>query len=534
MMHKPLRELLEMAGVVDIPPLADKVLINSDPASDNCKWPPFPHQVSSIHGALKHVRYGMFDEPGCGKTLPAQAVALYYVGFGNKVAVVMPPILITQFVQSLTTSFIGVKENVNVRILRDGPADREELFGEWERTGNWPDILCMSYQMFINAMRELRDDPKNPGKKKRVKVDKEVYRYLKDAGYGVLITDEAQALKNITSHVHKAVAVVAGTPQTPDKAGDFALILMTGTPIHNTFEDAYGIIKLLRPWQYLSQATFERMHCEYTGAGRNKKLIGYKNIQILHRNLYASASRVLKKDVFKMDEPRIQQVPIKLSKEHKALYDKLVRERFLEMGDRIIEATNQSSLRQKCLRMILTPQMFTEKKVVNNVVAGIDTLIDSIGVYDEKVIIFAWFRESIEALFEHYYGQGYNPAIVYGDSGTKAAKNIDKFKTNPTCRVAIMNPLSGGVGVDGLQKVCSYAIFAEPLSVPGWFKQAAERLYRPGQKSVAQIYIMKAMGTLAPKATDDMLEKESVTKLVNHDASSLLDELMGVGFDEAA
>lgn len=523
--HVPLRSLYEQAGVMDMPPLADQVLINADPASEDCKWPPFPHQVRELHRALKEVRYGMFGEPGTGKTFPAQALALYYIGFGNKVAVVMPPVLITQFVASLKASFIGVEDHVSTHILDDGPADREKLFGEFERTG-WPDMICMSYQMYVNAIREKRADPKNPGKYKLVKTDQEVYRYLKAAGYSVLIADEAQALKNPGSHSHKAVAVVAGLPNYAHEANDFALILMTGTPIHNTFEDAYGMIRLLTPWVYRSKATFERVHCEYTGKGWQKKLIGYRNIEALHRNLYLKAGRVLKKDVFSLEEPRIQEVPVTLTKEHKALYDKLVRERFVELGDRIIEATNQSSLRQKCLRMVTTPQMFTDKPITNNVLVVTDALLDSIGLEDEKVILFAYYQESVEMLHRYYTDKGYNPALVYGGNNGKAAQEVEKFKRDPTCRLAVLNPLSGGVGLN-LQHACSYAIFVEPLSVPGTFKQAAERIHRPGQKKVVQIYIIKALGTAAPKLTKDMLSKEHVTKAVNQDVSSLLDELLG-------
>ena len=77
--------------------------------------------------------------------------------------------------------------------------------------------------------------------------------------------------------------------------------------------------------------------------------------------------------------------------------------------------------------------------------------------------------------------------------------------------------------------MCRYVIFAEPVSVPGEFKQASARVHRPGQAKVVTIYILKALGTIAPKLTKNMLSKEGETKHVMRDKQSVLDELLGEG-----
>ena len=90
----------------------------------------------------------------------------------------------------------------------------------------------------------------------------------------------------------------------------------------------------------------------------------------------------------------------------------------------------------------------------------------------------------------------------------------------------IANPRAGGVGLN-LQSVCRYVIFAEPTSVPGEFKQASERVYRSGQTRVVSMWILKALGTISPKLTANMLEKERDIVETMRDKQSMLDELLG-------
>lgn len=524
-----LADFLTEAGAVDLPPIASKLKMAFPDFNKDLKW--WPHQAIELNQALRLQRYGLLGEPGVGKTVPAQALLLYYVGYGNKALCLMPPVLIQQFKESLRDTFVGVYDHLTLHVLDEGPRERLALFEKWDQEG-WPDVLCMSYQMFINypyAMEEqlipseVIGDP-SIKRKLRKRLGPETYRTLYQCKqYNIIIGDEAQALKKPSSMFHKAVAFLAGMPMDRTELGDTALLLMTGTPLHNQPLDAYGLIKLLRPWQYKSLKAFQNLHCVYAQSESGfERLIGHQNLDLLTINLYASAHRVTKNEVFSLQPPHIQEVPVTLSRDHMALYRKLTKERFLEKDGEIIDALSQQSLRQKCLRIITTPHLFTNDKFENNVVLAVDALLDSVGVENEKVILFSYFTETVEFMAARY--KQFNPAVVYGKSNT--TKEVHKFKTDPTCRIMSANPLSGGVGLN-LQEVCGYAIFIEPLSVPGDFKQAGERIWRPGQTRAVHIWIIKALGTIAPKLTLSMLGKEDLSKRVNLDNVSLLEELLG-------
>jgi len=53
-----------------------------------------------------------------------------------------------------------------------------------------------------------------------------------------------------------------------------------------------------------------------------------------------------------------------------------------------------------------------------------------------------------------------------------------------------------------------------------------DRVLRYGQKNLVNVYIVKALGTIAPRATVEMLRKEGQARLVNKDWHSFADEFI--------
>ena len=339
-----LMHLFAAAGVRDDLPFARDIII--DP-----KLEPKRHQVTGLNQMLTQPndRFGLFDETGCMKTLPSQAFCLYHAGVGNKVVIVMPPVLLDQFDESLRETFIGVERHFTWHILSEPPKKRDELFPKWDAEG-WPDMLLMTYQTFSKIPRKGRRknkdyDPQDPTSHEWIETEPReqdfIARWLDMKGYNVLVCDEAQALKNYSSNTSKCVQFFLGAN------GEKALLLMTGTPAHNTLLDTFGLIKLVTPDKYASKRSFERMHCVYTtGEDGWSHLVGFKNKDVLHRAMYAQARRKTKDQVLNLKEPQMIDRVISLAPEHHRLYQKLVRERMLEVGDGLITALTQQKLRE--------------------------------------------------------------------------------------------------------------------------------------------------------------------------------------------
>ena len=471
---------------------------------------PRPDQILALNRSIVHNRYGLFHAPGVGKTVIEQPNALYWLSEGNKVLVLMPPVLLEQYEESFNFNFAGVSKYVNVHILKENPAKRKKLFAEWD-AGEWPSVLGMSYQMYLRVRDEVRPS------------------------YDVVHADEAHALKNPESSIHKYVKAHLSDWNST------SFMPMTGTPIPNELTDAYGLISLLNPDAYASYEQFDRRHCNYKTVklrtpkrlrgGRVQRyfkiLEGYKRQDELNRHLYLNAMRVLKSDVLSVDDPTIIEVPVSLSTKHRKLYRDMTKERLIEKGDEIITAINDQEFRQRILQIVTCPELFVIeeeiKKLDNKIREAMDTILDSVNCkFDQKVIIFANFRDTVSLYVNHLQGKGLNPAVING--GTKNAHQEKlKFLNDPTCRVLVANPLSAGTGLDGLQHVCNNMIFLEPTGIPGQFQQCMDRIVRGGQQNPCTIYILKALGTVAPKATENMRRKSGEIAFVNADSASVLD-----------
>ncbi|MFM8441910.1 MAG: SNF2-related protein [Methylococcus sp.] len=284
-------------------------------------------------------------------------------------------------------------------------------------------------------------------------------------GYTHLLVDEATAVKTPGSDLSRAVAAFAGK----NEEGGNGLVLMTGSPVENNLTDLYGLIKLTVPGRYTSARHFENVHCIMSG-GRFPKIIAYQNEDYAYQSLYLRGRRVTKKEAIGLPPRIVTEIQVNLAKAHQELYTRLTRERVLELGDKVIDATTASSLYVKTQRMLLCPELFHDAenlgpwKVENTLITALDELIHSLG--GRKLLLFAWFTDSVRKLVMRY--SHLNPATLYGEvTGKEREQMKQRFIEDNSCRLMIANPRSGGVGVDMLQTVCSYVAFIEPIGVPG-------------------------------------------------------------------
>jgi SNF2 family DNA or RNA helicase len=498
-----LAEYFQQAGIDRYPAFAPFVRLDKVP---------FKSQVQGLSLCVHHQWYGLLDETGAGKSLPAVGAALHYIGMGNRVVVVTLASLVYQFAECVLSDFKGIDKYVRVHVLDERPTQRAKLFERWDAEG-WPEMVVLSYELF--AYQKLG-------------------QLLKDKGYAVLITDESQKWKSPECQIAKRIAAFVGTPESPETA----FIPMTGTPMHTYLTDCYTLLTLLSPGAYRSYDHFVRRHCRYKKIKLRepkiikggkilryaKELVGYQRHAELSANLYHRARRVLKSEIPELrglKEPIISEVPVRLSIPHLELYKQLSVQRFLELGDgELLTALQEQELRQKVLQIVTCPELFLPagESIDNQILATCRTLIDEVS-NDSKVLLFVNFRETVkqyaDALADH------NPALMFGEltRGEREA-NRDKFLNDPSCRVLVANPRSAGAGFN-FQGVSHTVIFAEPTGSPGDFKQAMDRVVRPGQLWQCNIYVLKALQTVAHNAIKNMLRRDSDISQVTLDPRTL-------------
>jgi SNF2 family DNA or RNA helicase len=467
---------------------------------------PFPHQLSGINLLCGgNERAALYDQTGTGKTLPIQAYALYRAGEGHRVIVLMPPALLTQFHESLYGTFKGFGDYVKIAILRGTVAQRTKMVENWKAT-ELPSIVLMTYGLFKGS-----------------KAGAGYAQELKKLGYNVLIADEAQALRNSSSLVHKQVYNFVGGKK--DNDGKFGLVLSTGTPSHTHLEQNYGLIRLVTPRAYGSKSEYERLHVIRNYGSPFKEIVGYDNYDVMTLNLYARARRVEKKDVAKDLPDKIHTVvPVHLEPAHMRLYKKLLDERVLQLQDTFIDAVQDQALRQVALRLISSPNEFSDAPIKNAMEDTLKELIETVDLERTKVLLFIHFNATADRLMELL--KEYSPALING-AVTKKDIPIHRFLNDDTCRVMIAHPLSAGAGLN-LQSVCSDVIFYECPDSPGDLVQAEDRVHRvSGTTETVNVYFLSPKDTWAAKKIVQVQKKDDIINRVVGDKTALLHDLYG-------
>lgn len=551
-----LDDLMLAAGVVNTPSWFSDIRLPN--------WP-FPHQMETLKGYSQNIRYADFSDPGCGKTFPAQAHAVLMAALGNKVVFTMPPKLIHQFQAELHEFFRGIGEHLTIDHLDRGAVQKAKLTARWDEQG-WPDILLISYDAFrqFNARSKLRTvsrtqwrladgssywtkdsegnqvavqrgatpytkegDPITFNNKGVPKAKNRKQLKLKEAGYNAFFFDEAHALCNPDAIVWKAVQHMDF-----ELKDDIAIYLMTGTPIPTHLENVYGLIRLLDRTAYRNKAQFDRKHVIKNPNVTYKQILGYKDKETIYEHLYRYARRVQKRDVLPLPEPLISATPIKLAGKHKKLYDQIIRDRFAVLGDQVLTPDNDSALRQLALQIISCPDEFDTTGEIgqdNELTKWCDLLLEGINPDNHKVIIFAYYKRTVDFLAKRY--AKWNPAVMNGAT-SKGWAEVDRFKTDDSCRVFVVNWGSGGAGLN--LQVANHSIFYEVPTSPKDAKQAIARTDRSGQESVVNVYFPRVLGTLLDRNFKNLLKNERDNNEVVRDQHDLLYRQLGVGGRKAA
>lgn len=497
-----LYEYYEEAQLTNIPEEFKEIVLWF--AMKNEPLKPRWHQVTGLNLCFLAERTGLYDEQGTGKTLIAQAFAIWQAKLGNRAVCLMPPVLVGQFFEAFHETFVGIGKLVDIQMYRGTGAQRQGLVNKWNAS-KWPDIVLMSYDAF-----------------------REEGAYFGD--YSVLIMDEAKVMGNPDNIVYDKIEQFMG--EYGQKYG----IVMNGTPAKNNLADLYGYIRFTSPWIYPSELNFQLRHVRFkkipvrvkNDKTREVKVIdSFVDINDLWLNLYANARRVEKQEVTELPSKNIIPFPFDLSKKHREAYLQFCGTKLLIFDDNtILDGTTSSALRQNAMKTVI----HTDLLQLGEESAAFDALkelLDMIGIWTTKVFIMCHYRKTVEKLRD--YLKKYNPAVIYGGSGN-SEKEKNKFLSDDSCRVAVVNYVAGGVGLN-LQGVCYTGIAFEPTTVPGDFDQAVDRLHRSGQTKNVNIYVFMPRGTIFVTAVNAMIKKKAYNSSVVS-RKQLLAELEGTDLSD--
>lgn len=449
-------------------------------------FPLYPFQEEDVN-ALAHDDDGLWLEAGLGKTATSTAIALYKLVTNevDHVLVLVPPILIRGWKR-----WLDKIPKITSMEYRGTPAQRAKL----DPT---------KVQFTIMSLNIFKRDYER------------IYELMHHRRVSVLV-DEAQALKNVSSQNYKLVRDFC--------VGHHHIQLLSGTPV-TTPVDVYAYSKLLGTGAYKTLAQFENLHVGARDFFGN--ILTWKNLDLLAENLRIKSTRRLKEEVMR-DLPSVSYTPIfhELEPDHHKLYQKLADEQLLRLGNGDkIDATQTTALYHALQQIIVNYDYFSGKDT--NRSATLDVLEETLDELGEgKLVVFTNYRMTNAMLTKAL--EKYNARFIWGGSNQKETQNsLDAFINDPSVRVIVLQVRAGGVGVDGLQNVCTDVLFLEmPITAPS-FHQAVARVHRIGQTKPVNVRIAVAERTISMRLFKNLMEKDALVNRVIRNYQDLKDAICG-------
>jgi len=439
-------------------------------------------QVQAIEELATYQRSANFSEVGTGKTVMSTAVSL--MNSHGTTLVIVPPIIITQWCRWLRRFTPDVVD------YRGTPATRKKLKLKVR-------FVVMSHAIFRMDFERI-------------------YKELAQANLEVIV-DEAHALKNTASVLYRNVAKLSLGHN---------LQFLTGTPTSKPV-DAYAYIKQKTPKIYRSLGHFESIHVaerDFFG-----KVTRWQNLKGVAESLALQTVKFTKEDLFGLDlDPQFPDCSYELDPAHAKLYERLLEEQLLLLGDGTkIDATTSTRLFHAAQQIVCNWDHFSgecHRSAIYDIIDQTLEEIDVNNVNNSKIIIWTYYKLTTGKVLQYLLDNDYKAVAAYSEANSN--KSFELFMEDPTVRVLVAQPQSAGVGLNA-QSVCSEMLFVETPTTPLLARQAIGRVVRMGQTRKPRIKVAVAQSTIQVRLLDMLMSNDDLVARVENTRDSIRSWLKG-------
>ena len=333
--------------------------------------------------------------------------------------------------------------------------------------------------------------------------------YLRSSKKCMIVVDESTTLKDRRSSQHKALIKLR-------KMAKYARI-MTGTVMPNNPVDGFCQSLFLdkRALGYGGVTAFRNEYCEmekqHFGSRSFFKMKGPKNLDQLQRKLHSIGTVLRKKDCLDLPEKVYTRSAVDLTPTQIEHYNNLVDYAVTKIDGEYIECNNALSvvlrLHQIVCGQMRMPDSGEYVLIDNNRYQAVSELVDEVLENEKKVVIWSHFKAASAGLAEYLRR---NHELVHLKGGMNIedrAEHIERFKTDPSCRIFLGNPQSSGFGLTLTE--AHTAIYYSNSDNYEHRLQSEDRIHRIGQDTKCLYVDFHSPGTVE----DAILERTKIKAL---------------------
>jgi SNF2 family DNA or RNA helicase len=419
----------------------------------------FPYQQDGVLFAYQHGRVIIGDEMGLGKTLQAIATAeLFRRELGISRVLVLAPTSLKYQWKTEIAKFTG-RESVVVEGLAT-VRQREHRNGE-------------AFYNIASYHSALFDS-----------------QAMDEAGYDLIILDEAQRIKNWRTKIAQSVR----------RVNSRFVFVLTGTPIENNLEELYGLTQFVDPFALGPRHVF---FPRYQTTDDNGRVIGYENLgEIRHllanRLLRRTKKQVLTQLPMRSDKNLVVPMTQAQREMHREFADQVARlvlkwqrMKYLDEQDRQKLLKNLNLMRMVCDSTYIVDQSTNHQTKVDELRNILTEILEMDG---EKVVVFSQWARMNDLVAKELEEMGVGFRYLHGGvPGKDRGALYSDFNNDPSVRVFLSTD-AGGVGLN-LQSAAWLINLDIPWN-PGVLEQRIGRIYRLGQEKHVNIINLVAQETI--------------------------------------
>lgn len=336
---------------------------------------------------------------------------------------------------------------------------------------------------------------------------------IKKEKFPLIIADEAHYLKNNKAQRTKNFGKIIA------RRKNLTLWLLTGTPIANRPINFYQLLKMCKheltqekgKWSPNNNAwvRFGKRFCDghHTGFGWN--MSGASNIKELHETTKDVVLRRSKDTHLDLPEKQLSPVYVELQnkKQYFEIVDQTFNKKYHESKDIFSDNYGKDPFAaEKLVEFSVQRKFLAEEKVGDGTTLG---LIEDALEQDKKVVVFTNYTKVVDELVSNL-----DRRCTYIDGRIaktqERQKRVDKFNSDPKCRVIVANY---EVGKTGWNMTSGRVVIKNDISrSPEAHMQAEDRVHRIGQQHSTNIQYPVYEDTIEPVLYDILMMKIQIIK----------------------
>ncbi len=351
---------------------------------------------------------------------------------------------------------------------------------------------------------------------------------IKEIGWGRVVVDEAQNIKN---------------PRTAQAKAIFALnaplrIALTGTPVENRLTDLWSLFNFLNPGYLGTAAQFKRAYETPIQRGGDKRRL--MQLQQLVRPFILRRLKTDKSIIADLPNKLEQKVFCNLTREQASLYQAVVDEveRNIEqaegMARRGLILSTLMKLKQICnhpAQFLQDGSSFSESR--SHKLTRLVEMIQEALAESDSMLVFTQFT-AVAGELEKLLRSKCGCPVYYLHGGTSRKRRermIESFQDPETPEgIFILSLRAGGVGITLTQ--ANHVFHFDRWWNPAVENQATDRAYRIGQEKTVFAHKMVTFGTFEERIDQLIDDKKALAESIVGTDEAWLTELDDAAFKQ--